>query len=199
MKLLKFTAATVLMLLTVVQPVWAQSSEASTISAPLEEESSPRLRDLGVAINPQLGVSNFEYSDTRSDSKTKLSGGLTFEFGGSQRKMETGLLAVQNEFSTLLTIPMMAKLRLISMKAQSWYAKFGFMPAFELASTRNRQTNDIDVLGAIGLGGRLAAAKNADFIIEATYNRGLMDSLRSNNGENYNQGVLVMAGMSFSI
>lgn len=199
MKLLKFTAASMFTLWTVVQPVWAQSSEAGTISAPLEEQSSPRLSDLGVAVNPQLGVSNFEYSDTRSDSKSKLSGGLTFEFGGAPRKMETGLLVVQTEFSQLLTIPMMAKLRLISMKAQSWYAKFGFMPAFEMSSTRNRDTNNLDVIGSLGLGGRLAAAKNADFIIEATYNRGILDASRTGRGENYNQGVLVLAGMSFSI
>ncbi len=193
----------VAMLLTLVEPVLAQSSEtessaAGSSSMNMDEVREPRLSDLGMKINPQLGVSNFEYSgkDTGT-AKQKLSGGLTFEFGGAERKLETGFLALQAQGSTLLTLPMMAKLRVISMRAQSWYGKFGFMPAFELSSSR-ADTNKIDVIGAIGAGGRLMFTKKSDFIIEATYNRGLMDGLRGG-GQNYNQGVLVMAGMSFNI
>lgn len=199
MKKLTILLLALFMVLTAVEPVLAQASEAGTISTSVEEESGPRLSDLGMKLNPQLGVSSFEYSGKNTgDSTQKLSGGLTVEFGGAQRKMETGLVILQTQSSTMLTIPMMAKLRLISLRAQSWYGKFGFMPAFEMASSRGSQTNNIDVLGTIGAGGRLLFTKTSDFIIEATYNRGFMDGLRTN-GSNYNQGVLVMAGMSFSI
>jgi len=200
MKKIVFPTLGLLMLLTAVQPILAQSTDAGSITTSVEEERSPRLSDLGMKLNPQLGVSSFEYSgkNTTGGSEQKLSGGLTVEFGGSPRKMETGLVILQTQSSTMLTLPMMAKLRVLSMRAQSWYGKFGFMPAFELSSSRNRETNNIDVLGSIGAGGRLMFNKKSDFIIEATYNRGLMDALRTS-GQNYNQGVLVMAGMSFSI
>ena len=165
---------------------------------PLDEVREPRLSDLGMKLNPQLGVSSFEYSGKNAgEAKQKLSGGATVEFGGAPRKLETGLLAVQTQGSTMLTLPMMAKIRVFSMRAQSWYGKFGFSPAFELSSSRN-DTNKIDILGAIGAGGRLTATKTSDFIIEATYNRGMLDGLRGS-GENFNQGFLVMAGMSFNI
>lgn len=164
----------------------------------MEEVREPRLSDLGMKLNPQLGVSSFEYSGKNAgEAKQKLSGGVTVEFGASQRKLETGLVVLQTQGSTLLTLPMMAKLRVLSMRAQSWYGKFGFMPAFEISSSR-KDTNNIDVLGSIGAGGRLMFNQKSDFIIEATYNRGLMDGLRGG-GENYNQGFLVMAGMSFNI
>lgn len=198
MKKLVIWTLAVAMLLTLVEPVLAQSTEAGTSSTTIDEVREPRLSDLGMKLNPQLGVSSFEYSGKNAgDAEQKLSGGLTVEFGGAERKLETGLLALQTQGSTVLTLPMMAKLRVLSMRAQSWYGKFGFMPAFELSSSRN-DTNKLDVLGSIGAGGRLMFNKNSDFIIEATYNRGLLDGLRGS-GENYNQGVLVMAGMSFNI
>ncbi len=97
----------------------------------------------------------------------------------------------------MLTLPMMAKLRVLHMRAQSWYGKFGFSPAFELSSSR-QDTNKIDVLGSVGAGLRLSATKSNDFIIEASYNRGLLDGLRGS-GDNFNQGFLILAGMSLSI
>lgn len=199
MKKLVIWSLAVAMLLTLVEPVLAQSSEAGTSSMSVDEVREPRLSDLGMKLNPQLGVSSFEYSgrNTTGEAKQKLSGGLTVEFGGSERKLETGLVVLQAQGSTLLTLPMMAKLRVLSMRAQSWYGKFGFSPAFEVSSGR-QDTNNIDVLGAVGAGGRLMFNQKADFVIEATYNRGLIDGLRGG-GENYNQGVLVMAGMSFNI
>jgi hypothetical protein len=198
MKKLVIWTLALAMLLTVVQPVLAQSVGAGTSSTEIDEVREPRLSDLGMRLNPQLGVSGFEYSGKNGgESKQKLSGGLTVEFGGAPRKMETGLLVLQTQGSTMLTLPMMAKLRVLQMRAQSWYGKFGFMPAFEISSSR-KDTNNLDVIGSLGAGGRLMFDKQSDFIIEATFNRGLMDGLRGN-GENYNQGFLVMAGMSFNI
>lgn len=194
MKKLIISMTALAMLLTLVEPVLAQGTSSTSI----DELREPRLSDLGMKLNPQAGVSSFEYSGKNAgQSKEKLSGGLTVEFGGAPRKLETGLVVLQTQGSTLLTLPMMAKLRVLSMRAQSWYGKFGFMPAFEVSSSRN-DTNKIDVLGSVGAGGRLMFTKSSDFIIEATYNRGLMDGLRGS-GENYNQGFLVMAGMSFNI
>jgi hypothetical protein len=194
MKKLIILMAGVAMLLTVVEPVWAQGTSSTSI----DELREPRLSDLGMKLNPQLGVSSFEYSGKNAgQAKEKLSGGLTVEFGGAPRKLETGLVVLQTQGSAMLSLPMMAKLRVLSMRAQSWYGKFGFLPAFEISSSRN-DTNKIDVLGSVGAGGRLMFTKSSDFIIEATYNRGLMDGLRGS-GENYNQGFLVMAGMSFNI
>jgi hypothetical protein len=194
MKKLIISMAALAMLLTLVEPVLAQGTSSTSI----DELREPRLSDLGMKLNPQLGVSSFEYSGKNAgQAQEKLSGGLTVEFGGAPRKLETGLVVLQTQGSTLLTLPMMAKLRVLSMRAQSWYGKFGFMPAFEVSSSRN-DTNKIDVLGSVGAGGRLMFTKSSDFIIEATYNRGLMDGLRGS-GENYNQGFLVMAGMSFNI
>ena len=198
MKKLVIWTLALAMLLTVVQPVLAQSADAGSSSTSVDEVREPRLSDLGMRLNPQLGASGFEYSGKNGgESKQNLSGGLTVEFGGAPRKMETGLLVLQTSGSTMLTIPMMAKLRVIQMRAQSWYGKFGFMPAFELASSRT-DTNNLDVMGSFGAGGRLMFDKQSDFIIEATYNRGLMDSLRGG-GENFNQGFLIMAGLSFKI
>ncbi len=49
-----------------------------------------RLSDLNIKLNPQLGLSSFEYSGKNSgQAQQKLSGGLTFEFGDSPRKLET--------------------------------------------------------------------------------------------------------------
>jgi hypothetical protein len=126
-----------------------------------------------------------------------LSGGATVEFGGDVRKLETGLLVVQSADSSYMTLPMMAKLRVMNMKAQNWYGKFGFAPAFEMSN--NKRTNNIDILGTIGAGGRLYMNKKTDFIIEATFNRGLIEAVRSASDNNYNQGFLVLAGVSLAI
>lgn len=197
-------AISLLMIFTLVQPVLAQSSgtglDAGTISTEVGDERELRLSDFPMSLVPQLGVSSFEFSGEEGGGKAeqKLSGGLTVEFGQAMRKMETGFVVVQTQASSMLTLPMMAKVRVLSMRAQSWYGKFGVMPAFEMSSSRDSETNNIDVLGSIGAGGRLKFNQRSDFLIEATYNRGLIDGLRSR-GENYNQGVLVMAGMSFNI
>ena len=127
--------------------------------------------------------------------------------------METGLLLVQtggkatlsngttqDVQSTFLTIPMMAKIRIMQMHAQSWYLKGGVMTAFEVGSNNNGATNNLDVLASLGLGGRFLFTKNADFIVEATFNRGLLQALRTGSGAtDYNQGALILAGVSFRL
>jgi hypothetical protein len=184
--------------LTVATPVLAQDSKAGTSTVKIEEEGPQRLSDLGMAVNPQLGVSSFDYSEgVKEDANSKLSGGVTVEFGKGMRKMETGALVIQTAKTSYLAIPMAAKIRFAELRAQQWYGKFGFMPAFELRD--DKDTNNVDVIGTIGVGGRLEFTKKSDFIIEATFNRGLMDAVRSAQGENLNQGFLVLAGMSFAI
>lgn len=196
MKTLSVLSLTVFTLLTAVKPVLAQ--EAATSRASVDEEREMRLSDLNMKVNPQLGVSSFEYSGSaKTATKQKLSGGATVEFGEDIRKMETGLLLIQAANSSYLTIPMMAKLRVMKMKAQNWYGKFGFAPAFRTSNSKS--TNAIDVLGTIGAGGRLYMTKRTDFIIEATYNRGLIEAVRSASDDNFNQGFLVLAGVSLSI
>lgn len=198
--------------LTAAQPVLAQDAD-STSRTSLEDAGPSRLSDLGTHINPQLGVSSFEYSGRTGGSKQHLSGGATVEFGEGMRRFEIGLLTMQTGGqatlrdgsatqvrSTYLTLPMMAKIRVLQMQAQSWYVKAGAMTAFEVNSTNNDLTNNIDILASLGLGGRLAFTKKADFIVEATYNRGLLEAVRTSSGTtDYNQGVLVLAGVSISI
>lgn len=205
-KLMVYTFA-VLMFWTGVEPVLAQEESTSKVSV-ADEGMPTRLSDLPMRLNPQIGTSSFEYSGKAgSSNETKFSGGLTVEFGEAARKLETGLVMLpisarvngQDVNSTYLAIPMMAKLRVLAHKTQSWYAKVGALTAFETSSNRNDLTNNIDVLGSIGAGGRLTVSQKIDFLIEGTYNRGLIDAIRTNQGRNYNQGLLVMAGMSFGL
>lgn len=191
-----------------VEPATALSDESSTSTAKIEGEGLDRLSDLPMRLNPQLGLSSFEKSGAGGNNgQEQFMGGLTVEFGESVRKLETGLLLMpvnakingQDVNSTYLAIPMLAKLRLANYGAQSWYAKFGFLTAFETSSNRDSETNNIDVLASVGAGGRLVMTKRSDFIIEATYNRGMLDSLRSGSSTTYNQGFLVMAGMSIGL
>ncbi len=200
MKRLMISASSLLMFLTVGAPVSAQQApDAGTSTVKIEDEGPQRLSDLGMAIFPQIGVSSFEYSKgVDADADSKLTGGVTVEFGKDVRKLETGLMVLETAAATYLTIPMNAKLRLVQMSArQSWYGKFGFMPAFEMGN--DRDVNNTDVIGSLGIGGRMEFNKSSDFIIEGTFNRGLMDAVRNVQGDNLNQGFLVMAGMSFQI
>lgn len=199
MKFYIFSVVSVLTLLTAVQPILAQDGSTTM---KMDQPSPERIRELNPRINPQIGLSNFEHTN-KGGSRSSAAFGVTADLGQTEmRKLETGLLILQTgsdaASATYLTIPMMAKLRIIAAKAQSWYAKFGFAPAFEIQSTNKRATNNIDVLMGAGLGGRLVFTKNMDFIVEATYNRGLMDNVRGGK-DNYNQGVLVLGGVSIRI
>jgi hypothetical protein len=215
MKSLIITGLTMFTVLTAVQPIWAadDSTSGASVRANVNDEAPPvRLSDLDMHINPQIGVSSFEYSGNTGGGHQKFTGGATVEFGGSARKFETGVLLMQTGADTTvnngsveqvnvtyLTLPMMAKLRIVSMRSQSWYAKFGAMTALTLNSSDRTVTNGADVLAAAGLGGRFAFSKKSDFIVEATYNRGLLESIHTANETSYNQGFVVMAGLSFSI
>ena len=186
-------------LLTAAQPLLAQDG---TTSVKLESVAPSQIADFNMRINPQLGLSSFEHKGQKGSNHSPAFG-ATVELGESaMRKLETGLMIMtmgsDTAKSTYLTIPMMAKLRLLSMKAQSWYAKFGFNSAYALNSSNNKVTNKIDVLMSAGAGGRLALTRSMDFIIEGTYNRGLLDNLKGS-GDEYNQGFLILAGFSIPI
>lgn len=189
----------VITLLTGAQPILAADGE---IRESLKGSQVERLRDYGLNVNPQAGVSSFEHSG-RSGSVHSGALGVTAELGQTSiRMLETGLLVVQMGSdaarTTFLTVPMMAKIRLFSRPAQSWYAKAGVSTAFELSSTDKAATNNVDLLAALGVGGRFAFNSRSDLIIESTYNRGLLASVRGSESA-YNQGVLVMAGLSFKL
>jgi hypothetical protein len=95
---------------------------------------------------------------------------------------------------------MLAKIRVMSYKSQSWFIKAGAMTMFELNSSNNKATNNLDVMGTLGVGGRFAFTRKADLVVDATYNRGMLNAIRSNQvGSTYNQGFLVMAGLSFNL
>ncbi len=204
-------ASALLIILTAGAQVRAADTAATT-SATLEDSSPARLSDLGTHINPQIGMASMEYSG-RNSTAQRLTGGATAEFGEGIRRMETGLLLLQaggkltlangtetDVHSTYIAIPMLAKIRIFQMSKQAWYLKGGVLTAFEVGSNHNGETNNLDVLASLGLAGRFALTKNADFIVEGSYNRGLLPALRtSSNADSYNQGALVLAGMSFKL
>jgi hypothetical protein len=212
MKSLFVLGSTVCMLLTAVEPIWAATENAS-VSTNVSDETAPmRLSDLDMHLNPQLGLSSFEYSGQTGGGKSKLTGGATVEFGGSARKLETGMLLMQTSANTTLssgqdstvnvtylTLPMMAKLRIVQMRSQSWYAKFGATTALQVGSSNRSVTNGADVLAGAGLSGRFVFTQKSDFVIEGTYNRGLLEAIHTNAGSSYNQGFVILAGLSFRI
>ncbi len=211
MKTLIALTLTLFTLLTAVQKSWAQD-DASLRTKLFDDAGPTRLSDLGMRLNPILGVSDFSYSGEKGGGHQKFTGGATVEFGQAARKLETGLLLVQAGGSATLTngsdarvnntylaIPLMAKLRLVTQRTQSWYAKFGVLSAFAIGSSKSAAANPVDVLGSVGLGGRFVFTSKTDFLVEATYNRGFMDALQSTVGTYRNQGVLVLAGLSISI
>jgi len=193
-----FSVLAMTTLLTAAQPILAQDSSSRL---QMDQMNPEKISDLNLRVNPQLGISNFEHSKA-SGSQNALALGATVEAGQSVRKLETGLLLItmgsDRASNQYLTIPMMAKMRIIQLKAQSWYGKFGFAPAFQVSSTNTKETNNIDVLMGAGFGGRLALSKTMDFIVEGTYNRGLMDNIKGGASQ-YNQGFLLLGGLSVSI
>lgn len=188
----------VISFLTAGQPILAEEGVSRLKSEDMAPES---LREMGLRLNPQLGVSSFEHSK-QIGTTTSAAFGVTAELGRESRKLETGLMVVDmgssRATSRYLTIPMMAKIEIFKMRAQNWYAKAGFNTAYEISSTKDSATNNLDILAGLGLAGRLAFNQKADLVIEATYNRGLLDNLRSG-GPSYNQGILVLTGLSFRL
>ncbi len=193
MKQMLIAAGLVITLLTTGQPVSAQEGQ-STIK--MDDVGEGQFTEYDLNLNPQLGYSSFEYSRRKPQTGQGLTGGLTVELGQSLRKLETGLIVMEMAESRYLSIPMMAKLRVHAMRTQSWYAKVGFISAFEVAGGTESSTK-FDILGALGVGGRVVVDRSKDFIIEATYNRGLLPS-GTDTGV-YNQGFLILAGLSFRI
>jgi hypothetical protein len=190
----------------------ASAADAATSKASVNDEVPTRLGLLKTRINPELGVSSFEYSGVSGGSKQGLSGGVTAEFGEGMRRLETGLMLIQSGgnanvdgevsaiHSTYLTIPIMAKIRVAQLTAQSWFLKGGMMTAFQTAGGDRDASNAIDMMLSLGAAGRFAFTRNMDFIVDATYNRGLFEAVRTSaSTSNYNQGVLVLAGVSIQI
>src|SRR4051812_11260894 len=80
MKSLFILGSTMCMMLTVVEPIWAASESASVSTNVSDEAPAVRLSDLDMHLNPQVGISNFEYSGKTGGGKQKLTGGATVEF-----------------------------------------------------------------------------------------------------------------------
>ena len=208
-----FSTSVLLILLTSVSPVSAQTLEDTTTSRIRATGVGPDTpSDMNIRLNPQLGVSSFEYSgEGNGKSKAELSGGATFEFGQPSRKIETGILLLRTASvyrlnhqdntinNSYLAIPMLAKLRLMGARAQSWFFKIGTTPVFSISHSSDIPTNKVDILGTAGIGGRFAFTRKSDFILEATYNRGLMEAMTVSQKASFNQGFLIMAGLSFNI
>jgi hypothetical protein len=212
MKTFNIHSLLVLILLTAVQPIWAQDLNSSSSLSVSDDYKFFQPGPLDIHLNPQLGVSSFEYSGSGAGVQERLAGGATVEFGSDARKLETGLLYLQSSAnatladgnvtrinSSYMAIPMMAKLRVVNLKSQSWYAKFGVISAIQTGSSDRVDTNAFDILAAAGVGARFPFTSKADFIVEATYNRGFMNAFDTNQPGNFNQGVLVMAGLSFRL
>jgi hypothetical protein len=209
---LRLLAIAVCITSTAAFPVSAQQSDSATTKTSMEDVGPSRLSDLGTHINPQLGVSSFEQSARTGGSKERFSGGVTAEFGEGMRRLETGILMVQaggqatidgqqqSLHATYLTFPMLAKLRVAELASQSWFVKGGLLTGFATSRSDKDEMSAIDVMASLGASGRFAFTKRMDFIVDATYNRGLFETVRTSTASaSFNQGVLVLAGVSLGI
>lgn len=191
----------------------AQANNATTES-PAAAETKAKLGDVveieqrpGVSFNALIGVGAFEKTgDQSQDSNDQnMAGSLTFDIGDKGRVIETGLSYFQTSTknSTLeinsgyLAIPLNAKFY-TSGTQKGLYIKGGMLTSF-LVSTNNKQaTRNLDIIGNLGVGGKFPVQKGYEFIIEGTYNRGFLDQLRGT-GDTFNQGLLIIGGLAFSI
>ena len=212
MKSLGFSASVLFTLLISVNPVWSQDFSTVRTTCYAEADGPSKFNDLDMHINPQVGLSSFEYSKNAGGGQQKVTGGVTAEFGSAARRLETGWLWWQNSAdatmkngtteritTNYITLPVMAKLRVLSARSQSWYLKLGVTTALRTSSSNNDATNAADVLGGLGLAARFPATRNSDFIIDTTYNRGLLQAVNNPSGANYNQGFVVLAGLSIRL
>ena len=198
---------------------FADSREASPLSspmssplgAPVEPRETPlRLSDLPMRLNAEFGVSSFQYSG-QGGGRPEPTGGVSIEFGGPVYRVELGGLYLKTSSTAVwstqpestrintswLALPIFVKFRLFSSTGQDWSLKAGFLQGFVLASNKGEATNRTDVLGAFGISGRLAFLLNVDLLVEASYNRGLLPALRSVTADSFNEGTLVLLGLSF--
>jgi|GEM_PF-6506036 len=176
----------------------------------LDNEKDDSFTDIKARIVPQVGMSSMGYTGKLSGSEGQgFSGGVTTELGTTKaRLLETGLLFMQNR-STVKTntadqsvstseiaIPMMGKIRFIDRRSQSWYFKIGALTTFE-TSTNASNTSSMDVLASLGAGVRLPVNRKMDFLIEATYNRGVLSAFFQDNSAQ--QGLLAFTGLSIAL
>jgi Outer membrane protein beta-barrel domain len=192
----------------------AANASEGTSTASIQGFESPESNDAyKVRLVPQVGITSLGYSGTSGGEATQtVSGGLTTEIGQSkQRLLETGFLFLQGNSNakigvnganekvstSQLAIPLMAKIRFVETKEQSWYAKVGILTAFETSSNQGNATSPFDVLGSAGIGARFPAGRKADFLVEATYNRGVFNAFRDGTG--IQEGMMIFTGISFGI
>lgn len=184
-----------------------------TSQVKIENPSDSAVTDFQFRLIPQVGMSSMSYSgNLGGDAGQGFLGGLTTEVGTSKARMlETGLLYIQQNsdaavgpngsyetiHSSQLAIPLMAKLRFLNLQSQQWYLKVGALTEFQTSSDHFSNTNGIDVLGSLGVGARLPVSRTMDLIVEATYNRGLMNVLSVDNSTH--DGFLFFTGLSIGI
>lgn len=176
----------------------------------LESERDDAFSDIKARIVPQLGMSSMGYTGKLSGSEGQgFSGGVTTELGSTKaRLLETGLLFMQNRSTARsagvdqsvrtseIAIPMMGKIRFIDLKSQAWYFKLGALTTFE-TSTNATNTSAMDVLASLGVGARVPVNRKMDFLVEATYNRGVLNAFFQDNSAQ--EGLLVFTGLSIAL
>lgn len=164
-------------------------------------------------IVPQVGMSSLQYTGRAGGSPgNTLSGGLTTEVGQTkQRLLEFGIVLLNSNGTakvgisgasekvsmSQIAIPLMGKIRFINTKTQDWYAKVGVLTAFQTFSDHEKKTAPFDVMGSAGIGARVPTSKSADVILEATYNRGMLNAFRDETS--VREGLMFFTGISFGI
>ena len=195
MKSLIYLSATLFTLLTVVEPIWADEVWDQTEG--VESESTLHLNP---RLNALVGFGNLSLAGRATPER--VGGGLTIELGQDWRRLETGVLMIPTggeARSNSLALPMWAKFRVVHTDVLSVFVKAGAMSAFETRSARDQSTRNLDVLASGGLGGRIKLNGWADLVIDATYNRGLLDHARTAKGTDHQAGTLIFTGLSFPI
>lgn len=194
--------------------VQAVETESASVGSETRMEISDVRADLPKAmINLQLGASAFDYTGDASGSRNDqgMAGALTVELGEINRFMETGFMVYQSRAearslttnqteeinNTYLAIPLMAKI-FPQGGSRGFYIKGGMLTSFLLSSSKDADVRNIDLVGSLGAGGKLKMNEKSDFLIEATYNRGFLDQLRTR-GDTYQQGFVLMGGVAFQI
>lgn len=178
----------------------------------IDHQPEDSFTDLKVRLVPEVGMASMGYTGKLAGSEGQsFSGGLTTELGSTKARMlETGLLFLQNKSSvhndntnsnqtistSELALPMMGKLRFINLKSQSWYFKVGALTTFETSSNATNKSS-MDVLASLGVGARVPVDRKLDFLVEATYNRGILNAFFQDNSAQ--EGLLVFSGLSIAL
>lgn len=186
----------------------AVDTEAATETKTQIENLMIETTEPSVAINALFGVGAFEKTGAASQDSgdQAVAGGITFDIGDKARVIETGLsyFQVNTESSnssinsSYIAIPLNAKFYTSGEQASGLYVKGGLLTSFLIETNNANATRNLDMIGNIGVGGKIKMDKNYDMIIEGTYNRGFMDTLKAE-GSTYNQGLLIIGGIAFQI